>query len=88
MPPLLRSAEIEGFVSVDILVNDKGRVSCARLVSGHPLQAGSAIDAAKDWTFRPIKQNGKAVWFYGHLRFHFSTREIKKEENPCTVGHW
>lgn len=88
MPPLTRQAEIEGYVSVDILVNDMGKVWCDRLVRGHPMLASSAIDAAKVWTFRPMKQNGKSVWFYGHLRFHFSTGEVKKDENPCTVAGW
>lgn len=88
MPALARSARIEGYLSVDILVNDKGEVWCVRLVSGHPMLASSAINAAKDWTFRPMKQEGEEVWFYGHLRFHFSTGEIKKDENPCTVAHW
>jgi TonB family protein len=88
MPALLRMAEIDGFVFVDILVNDRGKVWCARPISGSPLLATSAIDAAKDWTFQPKKRNGKAVWFYGHLRFHFSTGEVKKNENPCTVAHW
>jgi TonB family protein len=87
MTAFARNARIEGYVSVDILVNDKGEVWCARLVSGHPMLASSAINAAKDWAFRPMKQEGKAVWFYGHLRFHFSTGDIKKDENPCTVAH-
>lgn len=81
MPAFARQARIEGNVSVDILVNDKGTVSCAKLVSGHPLLASSAINAASDWKFRPKKRDGKAVWFYGHLRFYFSTEGTKKNEN-------
>jgi TonB family protein len=88
MPALFRQARIEGVVLVDILVDEKGQVACAQLISGHPLLAVSAIDAAKDWTFRPKKQRGRAVSFYGHLRFHFSTGPAPKSENPCTVGHW
>ena len=88
MPALARNARIEGYVSVDILVNDKGKVWCVQLVSGHPMLASSAINAAKDWTFRPKKHDGKPVWFHGHLRFHFSTGETEKNENPCTVAHW
>ena len=88
MPDVARSLRAEGYVSVDILVSDTGKVSCVRLVSGHPMFASSAINAAKHWTFRPMKQDGKAVWFYGHLRFHFSTGEIGKNENPCTVAQW
>jgi TonB family protein len=88
MPAMFRMAELDGFVSVDILVNDKGRVWCAKVISGSPLLTTSAINALKDWRFEPKKKNGKAVWFYGHLRFHFSTREVNKNENPCTVAHW
>ena len=88
MPDMARSLRVEGYVSVDILVSDTGRVSCVRLVSGHPLFASSAIKAAKHWTFPPMKQDGKAMWFYGHLRFHFSTGKVNENENPCTVGSW
>ena len=82
-----RIARIEGYVSVDILVNDTGKVWCIRLVSGHPMLATSAINAAKDWSFRPKKKDGKPVWFYGHLRFHYSSGDSTKGENPCTVAH-
>jgi len=88
MPPLARQARIEGYVLVDILVDRKGKVACAQLIHGHPLLAGSAIDAAKDWNFRPRKQKGRDVSFYGRLRFHFSTGQTAKNENPCTVAHW
>lgn len=88
MPALARQARIEGQVLVDLLVDEKGRVACVHLINGHPLIAGSAIDAAKSWAFRPQKQHGKNVSFYGHLRFHCSTGTIAKDENPCTVAHW
>lgn len=88
MPAMLRVAELDGFVSVDILVSDMGKVWCANVISGSPLLTTSAIDAVKHWTFQPKKKNGKAVWFYGHLRFHFSTHEVNQNENLCTVAHW
>ena len=88
MPAMARQARIEGQVLVDILVDRNGQVTCARLISGHPLLVASAIDAAKDWKFRPMKQHGKAVSSYGYLRFHFSTGGTPKNENPCTVAHW
>ena len=88
MPALFRQARIEGLILVDILVDEKGQVACAQLTSGHPMLAGSAIDAAKNWTFRPKRQRGRTVSFYGHLRFHLSTGPTSKSENPCTVAHW
>jgi protein TonB len=88
MPALARQARIEGQVLVDILVDQQGNVACAQLIYGHPMLAGSAVEAAKDWTFRPKKQKGHAVSFYGHLRFHFSTGGIVKGESACIVAHW
>jgi len=88
MPPLTRQAEIDGYVYVDILVDEKGHVACVRLINGHPLLASSAIDAARSWVFQPKKQKGQGVSFYGHLRFHFSTEPIAENENPmhsCTL---
>jgi TonB family protein len=88
MPAFARQARIEGDVLLDILVSTKGEVVCVRLISGHPMLASSAINAAKDWTFQPMKQDAKAVSFYGHLSLHFSTGGTAKNENPCTVAHW
>src|SRR5262249_9585771 len=88
MPALFRQSRIEGQVLVDILVNERGKVECAQLIHGHPLLVGAAIDAAKDWTFRPMKQRGRAVSFYGHLQFHFSTGGYAKGESSCTVAHF
>jgi TonB family protein len=88
MPALWRQARFEGYVLLDILVDQRGRVACVQLINGHPLVSGSAIDAAKSWVFRPVKQQGKNVSFYGHLRFHFSTGGATKGENRCTVADY
>lgn len=72
MPVLAHQLRIAGHVSIDILVNDTGKVFCVQRVIGHPMLAGSATDATKKWTFMPKRQNGRNVWFYGRLRFRFS----------------
>ncbi len=87
LPPLARWARIEGHVLLDIVVDQEGKVACIEVEDGHPLLAPSALEAARQWTFRPRKQNGKAVSFYGHLRFHFSTASVSEKEDACTVVH-
>jgi TonB family protein len=72
MPALARQSRIAGYVSIDILVNDTGKVFCVQRVTGHAMLTGSATEAAKKWTFLPKRQNGNDVWFYGRLRFRFS----------------
>ena len=84
VPPLARQSRIAGYVSVDILVNDKGEVFCVRRVIGHPMLVGSATDAAKKWMFLPKRQNGREVWFYGRLRFRFSGGNTTTKS--CTIA--
>lgn len=83
MPALFRQMRFQGQVLVDILVDDKGNVTCARLVNGHPLVAGAAVDAAKDWTFQPMKQGDKSVFFYGHLSFTFQHAPCRQKKTPA-----
>src|SRR5260370_6061037 len=59
LPALARQARLEGYVRVGVLVNETGRVTCVHLISGHPILIGSAIEAARQWVFRPVTQNGR-----------------------------
>jgi len=88
LPAMARQARIEGQVLVDILVDQHGKVACAQVIHGHPMLVSSAIEAARNWTFRPMKEGQKSVPFYGHLGFYFSTGELPKGLNPCLVAHW
>ena len=86
LPALARQARLEGYVLVGVLVNEAGLVTCVHLISGHPLLVGSAIDAARQWIFRPVTQNGRTVSVYGVLAFHYSTGGGKKRS--CLDAHW
>jgi len=86
LPALARQARLEGYVLVGVLVNEAGLVTCAHLISGHPLLVGSAIDAARQWIFRPATQNGRTVSVYGILAFHYFTGGGKKRS--CLDAHW
>ncbi len=43
------------------LINQTGDVESLSLISGHPLLAPAAMDAVKQWKYRPYLLNGKAV---------------------------
>ncbi len=60
-PPEARSARISGTVVLRALINQTGDVESLSLVSGHPLLAPAAMDAVKQWKYRPYLLNGKAV---------------------------
>ncbi len=60
-PPEARSARIQGTVVMRALINKTGDVVSLDLISGHPLLAPAALDAVKQWKYRPYLLNGNAV---------------------------
>ena len=80
--PLGGHLRMESPVTVEILVDESGRVRSAKAVSGHPLLQMSAVQAARWWTFRPVKVSGKAVKVAGTLTLRFS-RDAAEMERQC-----
>jgi TonB family protein len=52
-PELARKMNISGTVKIEVTVSPNGTVKEARIVGGHPVLAGAALDAAKKWRFEP-----------------------------------
>jgi protein TonB len=60
-PPLARQARIAGTVVLQAAIGKDGSIQNLRLVSGHPMLAPAAIDAVKQWKYRPYFLNGEPV---------------------------
>lgn len=60
-PPLARQARIQGTVVLSILISKDGEVRDPKLVSGHPMLAPAAIEAVKQWRYRPYVLDDKPV---------------------------
>jgi TonB family protein len=71
-PPLAKQARIQGNVRLQAVIDKTGKVSDVRALSGHPLLIQPAIDAVKQWEFKPFEQKGKpvAVQTYLDVQFH------------------
>jgi TonB family protein len=60
--PLAKMARIEGVVVLEVTVSREGRVQDVRSLSGrHPLLVQSALDAVRQWRYRPYQLNGEPV---------------------------
>ncbi len=70
-PPDARDAHVQGVVRVRVFIDKTGKVQQARLISGHPLLAPAALQAARQWMFKPFEQDGKAVVAATVLEFSF-----------------
>ncbi len=60
-PPLARSARIQGQVVLQAVIGKDGTIQNLRAVSGHPMLTPSAIEAVKQWRYKPYFLNGEPV---------------------------
>lgn len=60
-PPLARQARIQGQVVLQAQISRQGTIENLQLVSGHPMLAPSAIEAVKQWRYKPYFLNGEPV---------------------------
>jgi len=60
-PPLARQARIQGQVVLRAVISKDGSIEGLTLVSGHPMLAPAAIDAVKQWKYKPYLLNGEPV---------------------------
>jgi len=60
-PPLARQARIAGEVRLEAVIGVDGTVQQLRVVSGHPLLSGAALEAVRQWRYRATTLNGKPV---------------------------
>src|SRR5579859_3296526 len=60
-PPLARQARIQGTVILQAQISKDGNIENLQLVSGHPMLAPAAIEAVKQWKYKPYLLNGEPV---------------------------
>lgn len=66
-PGPLGKNKLQGVVSIEVVINKRGKVICARGAEGHPIAIGAAIDSVRKWTFKPYDVSGKAKSVVGVL---------------------
>jgi periplasmic protein TonB len=60
-PPIARAARIQGQVVLAAIISKTGEIQDLALVSGHPMLVPAAIEAVKQWRYRPFLLNGEPV---------------------------
>lgn len=68
-PELAKRMNISGTVKIEVVVAPNGTVKDARVVGGHPVLAGAALEAARKWRFEPA--SGEAT---GVIDFRFEPK--------------
>lgn len=60
-PPIARAARIQGNVVLKAIIGKEGTIQDLQLVSGHPMLVPAAIEAVRQWRYRPYLLNGQPV---------------------------
>jgi protein TonB len=70
-PPLARQARIQGAVLLQAIIGKDGSIENLRLVSGHPMLAPAAIEAVRQWWYRPYTLNREPVEVQTEITVNF-----------------
>lgn len=60
-PPLARQARIQGSVVLRAIINREGRIENLQVLSGHPMLVSAALEAVRQWRYRPYILNDQPV---------------------------
>jgi periplasmic protein TonB len=71
-PPLARAARIQGPVHLRAIISRAGTIENLQAIDGHPMLVGAAIDAVRQWRYRPYILNGDPVEVETQVTVNFS----------------
>jgi len=71
-PPLARSARIQGQVVLQAVISKQGVIENLKLMSGHPMLVPAAIEAVRQWRYRPYVLNNEPVEVETQITVNFS----------------
>jgi periplasmic protein TonB len=60
-PPIAKTAHVAGTIVLHAIIGKDGAIRELQFVSGPPLLMKSAMDAVKEWRYKPTMLNGEAV---------------------------
>jgi protein TonB len=60
-PPIAKAARVEGTVRLAATISKAGNIENLRVVSGQPMLQQAALDAVKNWLYRPYLLDGQPV---------------------------
>ncbi len=71
-PPLARQARIQGTVVLQAVIGKDGKIQNLEVVSGHPMLIQAALEAVKQWRYKPYYLNGEPVEVDTQVNINFT----------------
>jgi periplasmic protein TonB len=71
-PPIAKKARVQGTVLLSPLIARDGSVKQLNVISGPAMLRQAALDAVRQWTYRPYLLNGQPVEVFTEVEVNFS----------------
>jgi len=82
-PPIAKAANIQGTVVFDLRIGITGKIESMKVVNGPAMLQQAAIDALKQWTFRPFENDGVPAVATGQYNIIFTLGD----QGNTTIGN-
>lgn len=71
-PELARTARVQGSVVLFATISTAGTIQNLRVLSGHPMLVAAAIEAVRQWRYRPYILNGNPIEVETEITVNFT----------------
>jgi len=70
-PPLARQVRVQGLVVLRAMISREGTIEDLQVLSGHPMLVKAAVEAVRQWRYRPYELNGEPVEVETEVKVNF-----------------
>lgn len=71
-PALARQARIQGSVVLRAVIDREGKIENLQVLSGHPMLVPAAMDAVREWRYRPYYLNEQPIEVETQITVNFT----------------
>jgi protein TonB len=68
--------KVQGSVLLQVFVDTDGGIRDLRVLSGDPILVSAALEAARQWRFKPYLQNGQPVETQAKIMVNFTMKVL------------
>jgi hypothetical protein len=72
----LKGRKLDSTIVIDIILDQEGRVACARAKGNDSVLASRSLNAAKQWKFKPHFLNDKPIPIQTQIVFVFENKKV------------
>jgi len=70
-PLFARQVRVQGLVVLRAVISREGTIENLQVLSGHPMLVQAAVDAVRQWRYRPYVLNGEPVEVETEVKVNF-----------------